>query len=77
MTIAEMQKEYGLSETELLNMRASCSMTLQCATHSVSCTSSKGDCRSIKKGMINDQGELVQEIVVEIVCDDKRYSCNT
>lgn len=75
MTLDELRQEYGLSESAVKEMKASCTLTLRCSSHTVSCTSQTGNCDTITKDLVNASGEVYDKITVEIICDGQHYKC--
>lgn len=74
LALDELRKEYGLSDNNDAVARASCTLSMQCAYHTVSCTSAKGDCVTETKDLVIN-GETVDHVTVAIICDGQAYRC--
>lgn len=71
LTKQELMAEYGLGSDQ---ERAGCSISLNCAFGSISCSSSKGDCNKNKEQFELSDGEIY-EVVTSISCDGQTFSC--
>lgn len=75
LALDELRKEYGLGDNSENVTRGSCTLSLKCAYHTISCTSSSGDCATVKKDLVIDD-QIVDRVTVKIVCDGKEYTCD-
>ena len=76
LKLDELRKQYGLGDEEMSITRGSCTLTLKCAYHTLSCTSTKGDCKTMTEVLgFNPSLTPEEKVVVAIVCDGKEYKC--
>ncbi len=71
LTKEELMAEYGLGSGQ---EKAGCSVSLNCAFGSISCTSNSGDCKKHLQQFELSTGEVV-EMVTSISCDGQKYDC--
>ena len=71
LTKEELMAEYSIGSSQ---EKAGCSISLNCAFGTISCSSSNGDCNKHKQQFELSTGEMV-EIVTSISCDGKTYDC--
>lgn len=74
LALDELRKEYGLADDNQSVTRGSCTLSMKCAYHTVSCTSATGDCETVKKDLVVNN-QVVDNVTVEIICDGKSYKC--
>lgn len=74
----ELRKIFGLADQTSLEERGSCTVTLECAGHTKSCTSATGDC-STRREHLSSEGANTggPGTVVAIICDNQEYTCLT
>ncbi len=71
LTKEELMTQYGLGSGM---EKAGCTITLNCAFGSISCSSDKGDCQKHKDTFQLSNGETI-ELVTSISCDGQSHDC--